>query len=174
MRACAFFPPSLDPVLDRGTGHTDSVGAPQVPARRAGGEAVCDDEAHRQVDHAVRRVTARGRQISEVGVKGLTTLRTVGLRIGDHAIPRTPPIEIPAIVQRPLELLVPVSLVTTMRTGVPLVSATVGDNRWLWEVCRDGHTFWRIRSRRTRTAHCSALLVRMLGLVLYDKSLALW
>src|SRR5712692_3491606 len=69
MRACAFFSPSLDPVLDRRKGHKDPVVAPQVPTRRAVGQAVLDDEPHRQVDHAVRVVTARGRQIREVSVK---------------------------------------------------------------------------------------------------------
>jgi hypothetical protein len=79
MRVCAFFPPSLDPVLDRGKGDKDAVVAPQVPTRWAVGQTVFDHDADRQIDHAVRVVTARWRQIREVGAKVLATLRTVML-----------------------------------------------------------------------------------------------
>jgi hypothetical protein len=79
MRACAFFSPSLDPVLDRGKGDKDAVVAPQMPTRWAVGQAVLDHNPHRQIDHAVRVVTARWRQIREVGAKVLATLRTIML-----------------------------------------------------------------------------------------------
>jgi hypothetical protein len=79
MRACAFFSPSLDPVLDRGKGDKDAVVAPQMPTRWAVGQAVLDHNPHRQIDHAVRVATARWRQIREVGAKVLATLRTVML-----------------------------------------------------------------------------------------------
>jgi hypothetical protein len=95
MRACAFFSPGLDPVLDRGKGDKDAVVAPQVPTRWAVGQAVLDHNPHRQIDHAVRVVTARWRQISEIGVEVLAAFRTVMLRIGDHESPRTPHGEIP-------------------------------------------------------------------------------
>ena len=73
------------------------------------------------------------------------------------------------VVQRPLGRLVPLGLVTTRRTGVPLVMATVGDHCWLWEVCRPSHPFGGIRSIPTRTAQRVALLARMLGPALDDK-----
>jgi hypothetical protein len=95
MRACAFFSPRLDPVLDRGKGDKDAVVSPQVPTRRAVGQAVLDHNPHRQIDHAVGVLTARWRQISEVGVEVLAAFRTVMLRIGNHEITRTPHIEIP-------------------------------------------------------------------------------
>jgi hypothetical protein len=94
MRACAFFSPHLDPGLDRGKGHKHPVVAPQMPARRAVGQAVLDDEPYRQIDHTVGRVTARWREISEVGVEVRATLGAVMLRIGDHEITRTPQVEI--------------------------------------------------------------------------------
>src|SRR2546426_4905024 len=125
MRACAFFPPSLNPVLNRGKGHKDAVVSPEVPTRRAVGQAVLDHEPHRQIDHAVCVVTAGWRQLSEVGVKVRATLRTGVLRIRDHEITRTPHIEIPQIVQRPIRLLVPLGRVTTTRTRLPHVVATV-------------------------------------------------
>ena len=118
MRACAFFPPSLDPVLDRRKGHKDAVVAPQVPTRRPVGQAVLDHEPYRQIDHAVGVLTARWRQIGQVSMKVLATLRTVVLRIGDHEITRTPQVEIAQVVQRPLGLLVPIGRMTTTWTCV--------------------------------------------------------
>ncbi len=56
MRACAFFPPSLDPVLNGRKGHKDTVIAPQVPTRWAVGQAVLDHESHRQLDAIVDRL----------------------------------------------------------------------------------------------------------------------
>src|SRR5712692_9830037 len=73
MRACAFFSPSLDPILDRGKGHKDTVVAPQVPAGRTVGQAVLDHQPHRQIDHAMGVVTARWRQVGEVRIKVFAT-----------------------------------------------------------------------------------------------------
>ena len=153
MRACAFFPPSLDPVLDGRKGHKDAVVAPQVPTRRAGGQAVLDHEPHRQIDHTVGVLTARWRQIRQVSLEVLMTLRTRVLRIGDEEIPWTPEVEIAQVVQRPLVLLIPIRLVTTTWTCVPLIIATVWDDLWRWEVGRYGNTFRGIGSIRTRTEH---------------------
>src|SRR5919198_4201204 len=86
MRDCAFFSPSLDPVLDRGKGHEHAVVAPQVPTRRAVGQPVFDHDADRQIDHPVGIMTARRSQIREVGAQVLATLRTVVLRIRNHEI----------------------------------------------------------------------------------------
>jgi len=47
MRACAFFSPRLDPMLDRRKGHKDAVVAPEVPTRWAVGQAVLDHEPYR-------------------------------------------------------------------------------------------------------------------------------
>ena len=107
-RACAFFSPRLDPGLDRSTGDKDAVVAPQVPTRRAVGPAVLDHHPHRQIDHALGVLTARWRQISEGGVAGRAACRPGMLSRGHHEIPRTPPIEIPSVVQRPLRRLVPI------------------------------------------------------------------
>jgi hypothetical protein len=79
MRACAFFSPSLDPVLDGGKGHEHAVVAPQVPTRRAVGHTILDYQPHRQIDHPVGILTARWGQIGQVGAKVLMTLRTVML-----------------------------------------------------------------------------------------------
>src|SRR5215813_3418926 len=79
MRAGAFFPPSLAPVLDRGQRDKDAVGAPEVPTRRAVGQAILDHEPHCQSHHAMGVLTARGGESGAVRVKGLPTLRPVML-----------------------------------------------------------------------------------------------
>jgi hypothetical protein len=61
MRACAFFPPRLDPVLDRGNRDKDTVVAPQVPTRGPVGQAVRDHQPYRQSNHVVGVLTAGGR-----------------------------------------------------------------------------------------------------------------
>src|SRR5713101_4771415 len=124
MRACAFFPPRLDPVLDGRKGHKDTVVAPQVPARWAVGQTVLDHEPHRQIDHAGGVLTPRWRQLRQVRLEVLLTFRPVMLRIGDHEIPWTPAVEMAQVVQRPLTLLVPIGCVTTAWTSLPLVIAT--------------------------------------------------
>src|SRR5438132_11068379 len=70
-------------------------------------------------------MTAWWGQIREVGVKVLATFRPVMLRIRDDKIPRTPHVEIAQVVQRPMRLLVPIGRVTTTRTRLPRVVATV-------------------------------------------------
>src|SRR2546427_3633496 len=141
MRACAFFPPRLDPVLDRGKRDKDAVVAPEVPARWPVGQAVFDHQPYRQINHAVGVLTAGWRQIREVGVKVLATLRTVVLRRGDDELAWTPEVEIAQVVQRPLKLLVPIGGVTAARTWLPLVITTIGDDLWRWQVCNRGHPF---------------------------------
>src|SRR5215470_4124968 len=135
MRACAFFPPGLDPVLERGKRDKDAVVAPEVPTRGPVGQAVFDHQPDRQINHAVGVLTAGWRQIREVGAQVLATLRTVMLGIGHKQIPRTPEVQIPQIMQCPLRLLIPIGRVTTTRARLPDVVATVGDNLGLWEVC---------------------------------------
>jgi hypothetical protein len=98
MRAGAFFSPRLAPVLDRGKRDKDAGISPEGPTRGPGGQAVLDHQPYRQSDHAVGVLTAGWRQIGEVRVKGLATLRTIVLRRGDHKITRTPHVEIPEVV----------------------------------------------------------------------------
>src|SRR5262249_51730974 len=171
MRTCAFFSPSLDPVLDGGKGHEHAVVAPQVPTRRAVGHTVFDHDADRQIDHPVGILTAGWRQVREVGAKVLATLRTVMLGIRDEQITRTPEVEIPHIMQRPMRLLVPIGRVTTMRARLPDVVATVGDDLGLGQVCGCGDPGAGVGSVLTWTEHRVALLAQRFGPELYDKRL---
>src|ERR687894_2639399 len=171
MRSHAFFPPSLHPVLERGKGHKHPVVAPQVPTRWTRGQAIFDHDPHRQIDHPVGIMTARWRQIREVGVKVLATLRTVMLRIRDDQITRTPQVEIAQVVQRSMRLLVPVGRVTTARTRLPDVVAPVGDDLGRRQVGGRSDPFARVGSVRTWTEHRVALLAQMVRPERYDKRL---
>jgi hypothetical protein len=167
-RAGAFFSPRLDPVLDRGTGHTDPVVSPPVPAGRPGGQAVLNHQPHRQIDHAMAVVTARWGQIGQVRMEGCATRGAVMLRRGAHESTRTPQVEMAQVVQRPLGLLVSIGHRTTTRTRVPFVMAAVGNHLWLGQVGSGGHPFAGIGSIRTRTDPGFVLLVRLLGPALDD------
>src|SRR5215467_14830796 len=171
MRACAFFSPRLDPVLDRGKRDKDTVVAPEVPAGGPVRQAILDHEPHGEVHHAVGVLTAGGCQIREVGAKVLATRRTVMLRIGDHKIPRTPQIEIAQVVQRPMALLVPIGRVTTTRARLPEVVATVGDELGLGQVCGCGDPGAGVGAVLTWTEHRVALLAQRFGPALYAKRL---
>src|SRR5215475_5812746 len=163
MRACAFFSPSLDPVLNRGEGDKDAVVAPQVPTRWAVGHAVLNHEPHRQIDHAVGILTARGRQIGEVGTKVLATLSTVMLGIGHQQITRTPHVEIPQVMERPMRLLVPIGRVPTTRARLSEVIAAVGDNLGLGQVFGGCDPGAGVGSVLTWTEHRIALLAQRFG-----------
>src|SRR5215813_4897122 len=171
MRACAFFSPSLDPVLDRGKRDKDPVVAPEVPAGGTVRQAILDDEPHGEVHHAVGVVTAGWCQIGEVRAKVLATLRTVMLGIGHHQITRTPHVEIPQIMQRPMRLLVPIGRVTTTRARLPEVVAAVWDNLGLWQGCGCGDSGAWVGSVLTWTEHRVALLTQRFGPARYAKRL---
>src|SRR5215471_10126693 len=171
MRACAFFSPSLNPVLDRGKRDKDPVVAPEVPAGGTVRQAILDHEPHGEVHHAVGVLTAGWCQIGEVRAKVRATLRTVMLGRGHHQITRTPHVEIPQIMQCPMRLLVPIGRVTTTRARLPEVVATVGDNLKLWQVCGGCDPGAWVRSVLTWTEHRVALLAQRCGPELYDKRL---
>src|SRR5262245_6449465 len=171
MRACCFFSPSLDPVLDRGKRDKDTVVAPEVPAGGTVGQAILDHEPHGEVYHAVGVVTAGWCQIGEVRAQVLATLRTVMLGRGHHQITRTPHVEIPHIMERPLRLLVPIGRVTTTRARLPEVVGAVGDNLGLWQGCGGGDPGAGVGSVLPWTAHRVALLAQRFGPALYAKRL---
>src|SRR5215470_7187203 len=171
MCACAFFSPSLDPVLERGKRDKDPVVAPEMPAGGTVRQASLDHEPHSEVHHAVGVLTARWCQIGEVRAKVLATRRTVMLRIGDHKITRTPQIEIPQVVQRSMALLVPIGRVTTTRARLPEVVATVWDELGLGQVYGGGDPGAGVGAVLPWTKHRVALLAQRFGPELYDKCL---
>src|SRR5262245_45648266 len=75
VRRAAFFPPGLDPVLDRGEGDEHAVVAPQGPAGGAVRQTVFDHQADGRVDDAAGVVAARVGQVGHVGVEVPAALR---------------------------------------------------------------------------------------------------
>src|SRR6478752_3273957 len=73
VRRAAFFPPGLDPVLDRGVGDEDAVLAPEAPTGGAIRHAVLDDQADGRIEDASGIVTAGVGQVGHVGVEVLAT-----------------------------------------------------------------------------------------------------
>ena len=108
MHACAFFSPRLHPVLNGRKGDKHPVVPPQVPAGGTVRQAIFDHKPHRQINHAMGVLTPRWRQLREVRIEVLLTLRAVMLRIRDHEITRAPEVEMPQVGQRSLGLLGPI------------------------------------------------------------------
>src|SRR4029450_4093864 len=98
-------------------------------------------------------------------------LRTVMLGIGHQQIARTPQIEIPQIMQRPMRLLVPIGRVTTTRARLPDGVATVGNNLGLGQVCGCCDPSAGVGSVLPWTEHRVALLAQRFGPALYAKHL---
>ena len=80
IRRAAFFPPGLDPVLDRGVGDERAVIAPQGPCGRAIGEAVLDDQPDGRLDDPAGVMAAGVGQVGGVGEEVLAAKAAVVLR----------------------------------------------------------------------------------------------
>src|SRR5262249_32936515 len=80
IRRAAFFPPGLDPVLDRGGGDEHAVIAPQGPCGRAIGQAVLDDQPDGGVDDPAGVMAAGVGQVGGIGVEVLAAGAAIVLR----------------------------------------------------------------------------------------------
>src|SRR5947208_8032021 len=69
IRRAAFFPPGLDPVLDRGVGDEHAVLAPEGPTGGPIRQAVLDDQSDGGVDDASCVVAAGVGEVGHVGVE---------------------------------------------------------------------------------------------------------
>src|SRR3982750_3790583 len=83
IRRAAFFPPGLDPVLDRGIWDEDAVLSPEGPTGGAIRQAILDDQADGGIDDASGIVTAGVGPVGHVGVEVLATAGAIVLRV-DH------------------------------------------------------------------------------------------
>src|SRR5881409_4503134 len=83
MRTCAFFSPSLHPVLDRGKWDKDAVVAPEVPTCGPVGQAVFDHQPYRQINHAVGVLTSRSWRHRAVSTPTASLICREGLRINN-------------------------------------------------------------------------------------------
>jgi hypothetical protein len=69
MRASAFFPPSLNPVLDRDPRDKHPVISPEVPTGGLVGQAVFDHQTDRQSHNAVGVVALGQGHVRHIGVE---------------------------------------------------------------------------------------------------------
>src|SRR5262249_41833118 len=90
---------------------------------------------------------------------------------GHQQITRTPHIEVPHIMERPMRLLVSIGRMTTTWARLPEVVATVGDDLGLGQVCGCGDPGAGVGSGLTRTGHRVARLAQRFGPELYAKRL---
>src|SRR5512142_2323980 len=124
----AFFPPGLDPVLDRGEGDEHAVVAPQGPAGGAVAQAVLDDEPDGGVDDAAGVVTAGVGQVGHVGVEVPAAAGAV-VAGGEHDEVAGPLGEgVAEVVEGTAAASIAVGTVATAWTGpTPVVSAADAD-----------------------------------------------
>src|SRR5512143_3993334 len=138
MRGTAFFPPGLDPILDRGARHEHAMIAPEVPARGAGWQAVLDAQPDGQVDDPMGVVTSRRRQIGGVSVKVRATPGIVVLGVSQDEIVWPPGQEIAEVVQGALDLAIAVRAVSAPWAGTPFVVPTASQDLGLGQVLNPG------------------------------------
>jgi len=154
MCPCAFFSPSLDPVLEGRKRHKHAVITPEMPARGAVGHAIFDHKTHRHVYDTMGVMTAGGSHIGEVIVEILLTSRTVVRGVRHQQVHRVTGGEIAEVVQRPLSGFVARGeLVASWAGRVRLVTAVRHTLR-CWEVL-DGDNprggVWHVYTRSEHT-----------------------
>src|SRR5947209_3194447 len=100
VRRSAFFPPGLDPVLDRGVGDEDAVVTPEVPSGGAVGEAVLDDQTDSGVDDPAGVVTPGVGQVGYVGVEVASARGAVVSGVEHDEVPRPACERVAEVVER--------------------------------------------------------------------------
>jgi len=134
MRLSAFFPPGLDPVLDRGERHEDAMVSPKAPTGHAIRQTVLHDQSHGQVNHAVRVVTARRSQCQHVRVEVLLALGAIVNRIGELNVVWPTREKIAQIMQRSMRGPISIGTMPAIRAGSTTMIATLRNNSWLWQI----------------------------------------
>jgi hypothetical protein len=129
-RRAPFFPPGLDPVLDRGVGDEDAMIAPEAPAGGLVGQAIFDDQANSHGDDPLGVMAAGCGQVGGVGVEGLAALGAVVLRVSQDEIARPAGAEVAEVVECASEDPIAVSTMATTRARTsPEVAAALTDLR---------------------------------------------
>jgi hypothetical protein len=140
-RLRAFFPPGLDPVLDRGPGDEDAMIPPEAPAGGLIRQAILDDQSDGRLDDPPGVVTARSGQIGHVGVEVLAAPGAEVLGIAQAKIDRPPRGAIPQVMEGPRDLTVAVGAVAASGAGTAAVVAAASEDLGLGEVVDAGDAF---------------------------------
>ena len=158
MRFSAFFPPGLDPVLDRGERDEDATVSPKAPTGGAIRQGVLHDQLHGQINHAVRVVTARRSQCRHVRVEVLPALGAIMDRIGELNVVRPSREKIAQIMKRSTRS--PISITTVLAVGAPtmaMITTTLKDLR-LGKIFDGCDAFGSILNVSTWSHHDDAFL----------------
>jgi hypothetical protein len=134
MRASAFFPPGLHPVLDRGPRDKHPVVPPKVPTGRLIRQSVFDHQADGQGDHAMRVMGTRQGQIGHIGVEVFIALRAMVDRMGEVNDMRSARNQVSQIVQRPCGTAIPIGTVSAKWARLPSIISSAFDDFWLGQV----------------------------------------
>src|SRR5829696_9091435 len=123
MRAPAFFPRRLDPVLGGGEGGEDPVVAPEVPGRGPVRQAILGHEADGQGDDALGVMAAGRRQVGEVGAEVDAAGGAAVLGVDDVEVAWAAPARAAEVVEGSLPQGVAVATATAPRTATAAVTA---------------------------------------------------
>ena len=158
MSAAAFFPPSLDPVLDRGERHEDAMVSPKAPTGHAIRQTVLHDQSHGQVDHAVRVVTARRSQCRHVRVEVLPALGAIVHRIGELNVVWPTREKVAQIMKRSMGSSISITTAPTACAGTTTMTTTALNGLRLWKIFGACDAFGGIWNVPTWSRHGGALL----------------
>ena len=157
-RRAAFFPPGLDPVLDRGVGDEDAMVPPEAPAGGLVRESVLDDEADGRGDDASGVVAAGGGQVGAVGVEVPAALRAEVLGGGQDEVTGATGDEIAEVVEGPWKDAVTIGAVAAAGAGPPPEVAAALANPRFWQILDASDAFSGIGQIFSGTGHGAALL----------------
>ena len=158
MRASAFFPPGLHPVLDGGERNEDPMVSPQMPTRGLIGQAVLDHQADGQGNDTVGVVGPRQGQVRHLSVEVLVAFGAMVNRIGEVDVMRTVCDQVSHIVQHPPCATVSIRTVPAVWAWLPSkISATLND-LWFRQVLDASDAFCGIGQVFAWSWHGRALL----------------
>jgi hypothetical protein len=135
---CAFFPPGLDPVLDRGEGDEHAMITPETPTGCAVWQAILDDQADGGVDDAARVVAAAVGQVGHVGVEVLAALRAVVPGMDHDEVAGPVGAGVAEVMEGAAAEAIAVGAVTAARAGAAAVVAAAGADDGLGQVLDAG------------------------------------
>ena len=158
MRCSAFFPPGLDPVLDRGERDEDAMVSPKAPTGGAIRQAVLRDQSHGQINHAVRVVTAWRSQRRHVRIEVLPALGAIMHRIGELNFVWPTREKVAQIMQRSTSSPISITTVSTACAGTTTMIATTPNDLRLWKIFGGCNAFGSIWNVSTWSHHGGALI----------------
>ena len=158
MRSSAFFPPGLDPVLNRGERDEDAMVSPKAPTGHAIRQTVLHDQSHGQVDHAVRVVTARRSQCPHVRVEVLPAVGAKVNRIGELNVVWPTRENVAQIMKRSMRGPISITTASTARAGTTTMITTALNDLRFWKIFGGCDAFGSIWNVPTWSRHGGALL----------------